>query len=118
MKTLISSALLEKSPLKELKEKMDANRDSHSDSRFYSYSIQGGILHLEVTASQTMESITQLEVEDQAKFFQAIAEEVPNPGDYIVIVDDDQRQQNKRRSACVVRLRPDKQDEVRLLITR
>jgi len=118
MKTIMNSELLEKDSLRGLKDKMKEIRESNSDSHFYSYNFSDGTqIYLEVTATQTMDSITQLEVEDQKKLLKALMAELPNPGDSIVIVDDT-NDRGKRRTAGIVRLRGESENELRLLMTR
>ena len=116
-KTVMTSSLL-RAALTENEIKAFENGDGESQY-FCFHPKDGDPIHVESTATQTMEQLVCAPVESQAKLFQAIANEVPEPGDHMIIINDSHGE--KRRTAFVTRLKPEVDEArsfVRLMITR
>jgi hypothetical protein len=90
-------------------------KGSESDSQYFHYWVPGErYVHVESTASQLMESVTRFSMDDQCLIFNAIAEQLPEPGDSVIILDDSDA---KRRTAYIARLKGP-ENVVKLLVTR
>jgi len=91
--------------------------ENSNDSQYFAYDVGRGVkVHVESTASQVMDELTKLDIYNQTRIFNAIAEELSEPGDSMIVIND-KKDERKQRSAYVARLKGDDRN-VYLLITR
>ncbi len=94
---------------------VEAQKASEGESQYFTYTLSDSrIVQVQCTASNLMEDVTHFATGDQAKLFGAIADELPEPGDSLMIVDDEK---GKRRAAFIARVKGEK-GVINLLITR
>lgn len=104
--------LLKTAGLSEFLEDQGGIKASH-DSQYLAFRRGESTVHVESTASNLVESILNFPVDVQTKLVFALAEQVPEVGDTIVVRYDE----DKRRAARLVRLKP-VEGEINLLLTR
>jgi len=96
-------------------DRVDAARDI--ESIFLSYSVQGRTVHVEVIAPNLAEALLKFSAEEQARVIAVLLNLVPKVGNKAFIVDEHDGGK-KRRSARVIRIRSERDEDISLLITR
>jgi hypothetical protein len=113
-KIITHSEIVEKA---DLRKAMDTLKGNEGESQYFSYELsKGRRVIVQSTASRLMDNVTQFLYGDQERYFQAIVDELPEPGDSLMIHDEET---GKRRMSFIARVKGDEDgDTVYLLITR